>query len=88
MVSTATSIGILNARETTTDVDWVTYTDPRFDFIVEYPSHWIMIPRDDRPNAVGGRVIFYKPAMGSETEVEYRTPAKIEIGLYLIEGCA
>jgi hypothetical protein len=85
MVSTTTPTGILQAEEFATEVEWVTYTDPRFDFTVEYPSHWTLHPRDDQPNAIGGRVVFYTPAISAETEVLADTPAKIEIGLYLVE---
>jgi hypothetical protein len=38
MVSTAAPRGILQAEPSPTDVDWVTYTDARFDFSLNYPS--------------------------------------------------
>ena len=29
---------------------WDTFTDPRYDFTVEYPSGWIVTPRTDGPD--------------------------------------
>lgn len=26
---------------------WLTYTDPRFDFSIQYPANWYVLPRDD-----------------------------------------
>jgi len=38
---------------------WLTYTDPRFDFSIQYPADWYVIPRDDSdPTAMSGVVTF------------------------------
>ncbi len=40
-------------------VKWLTYIDPRFDFSINYPSNWEVIPRDDSdPNALSGTLVF------------------------------
>lgn len=61
-----------------TEIDWVTYTDPRFDFTVEYPVDWSVHYREDRPGFVGGTVGFSAPASMQDS-------VKIEVGLYLVE---
>lgn len=41
------------------ETEWLTYTDPRFDFTVEYPADWQIIPRDDSDvRAMSGFVTF------------------------------
>ncbi len=54
-------------------IRWLTYTDPRYVFSIEYPADWQVIPRDDK--GIGGTVSFSSPD----------GLAKIEVGLYLAE---
>ena len=71
LVVTATRVA--QANSSVEKVRWLTYTDPRYGFSIEYPAEWIVIPRDDR--GVGGTVSFRS----------LDSPFKVEIGLYLAE---
>jgi hypothetical protein len=37
---------------------WLTYTDPRYGFSIDYPADWEVTPRDDREGSYGGVVTF------------------------------
>ena len=61
---------------------WLTYTDPRFDFSIQYPADWYVIPRDDSdPTAMSGVVTFASvdPATIKAGEPEF------VVGHYLAE---
>lgn len=62
-------------------VGWQTFTDPRYDFTVQYPQEWTVIPRprDDDPEVYGGVVKLVPPE-----RLQGATPAKIQIGLRTI----
>jgi hypothetical protein len=57
--------------------EWLTYTDPRYHFRLEYPADWQVTPRLDGPNAVGGVLSFQSKPAGDGTAY------KIEIGQHL-----
>ncbi|MCP5095450.1 MAG: M23 family metallopeptidase [Chloroflexi bacterium] len=60
---------------------WTTYIDPRFDFSIDYPADWTVIPRNDNdPNALG-TILTFIPAHTEPTT----TPVNIVIGLHLSE---
>ncbi len=65
--------------------EWKVYTDPRFDFTVEYPPSWSIHLRDDTPNYVGATLIFSEMVSHSSLDCGKPFYAKIEIGLYLAE---
>lgn len=74
------------------DEKFITYTDSRFDFSVQYPETWQIIPRDDtNPNALGGLVTFVPSNLTEQSRSipEYQDPhdevPQIVIGLYLAE---
>lgn len=72
------SVGLRAQASADTDVGeilWQTYTDPRYDYSLEYPADWTIIPRDDRENSHSGVLTFTDKA--SETQ--------IVIGFYLLE---
>jgi murein DD-endopeptidase MepM/ murein hydrolase activator NlpD len=77
---------VASATATNEVAEWVTYVDPRFDFTVEYPSDWLVIPRNDS-RGVGGMVTFSnivpQSALGETTVAGL--PNKVEIGTYLVE---
>ncbi|MCC6606601.1 MAG: M23 family metallopeptidase [Anaerolineae bacterium] len=79
------------SNETSASQEWITYTDPRFDFSVEYPATWHLIPRDDsNPAAVSGVLTFTlndlidEEASGGHLHEQVINP-NITIGLYLAE---
>lgn len=37
---------------------WLTYTDPRYGFSIDYPADWKVTPRDDQEGSYGGVVTF------------------------------
>lgn len=57
---------------------WLTYTDPRYGFSIDYPADWKVIPRDDREGSYGGVVTF-----SFERNDTY--PIQVVVGLYTIE---
>jgi len=60
---------------------WETYTDPRFDFTIQYPADWIVQPRTDALDLVSEVLVF-----SSETPTETETlHHQIVIGQYLYE---
>jgi murein DD-endopeptidase MepM/ murein hydrolase activator NlpD len=65
--------------------EWITYTDPRFDYSLEYPTTWYLVPRDDRPGYVGGTLTFSAPKLDGAATCGESAYARIEIGLYLVE---
>ena len=44
-----------------TDIEWLTYTDPRFDFTIEYPANWTIKPRTDALGALSEVLTFRSP---------------------------
>lgn len=67
----------------TSESEWFHYIDPRFDFSIEYPADWVLRPREDRPEALGERLVLSKPSIeNSDTSIQ---AINIEIGLYLVE---
>lgn len=68
----------------TVSVKWQTYLDPRFDFTVEYPEDWVVLPRDDSRGA-SGTVSFVSEFDATNKQPDFHhAPIKIEIGLYLV----
>ncbi|MCP5098196.1 MAG: M23 family metallopeptidase [Chloroflexi bacterium] len=66
-----------------TEGEWITYTDPRFDFTIEYPASWTLQPRKDNPDAIGERIIIAKPLISNDETSSQKI--HIEIGLYIAE---
>lgn len=71
---------------------WATYTDPRFDFSLEYPANWQVIPRDDsNPQALSGLLTFVphdvtkQEGNGGENHDAHEEVPQVIIGLYLSE---
>lgn len=78
LVAVLSSVGLQAEASTNTGIGkilWQTYIDPRYDFSLEYPAGWTVIPRDDQEDSYGGVLTFADPA--SETQ--------IVIGLYTLE---
>jgi hypothetical protein len=46
-----------------TNLEWQTYSDPRFDFTIEYPATWIVEPRTDAPGTIGETLAFHSPPL-------------------------
>lgn len=71
--------------------NWLTYTDPRFDFSIQYPPDWHVIPRDDSdPSAMSGVVTFSSvdPAtkdVEGHYDVHKVGEARFVVGHYLAE---
>lgn len=65
------------------------YQDPRFDFSLEYPATWEMIPRDDGPQAIGSVLTLMSPsqldAHTNSTHDPHDGLPHIVVGLYLVE---
>jgi murein DD-endopeptidase MepM/ murein hydrolase activator NlpD len=91
MVSTAVPRGILQAEPSPTDVDWATYTDPRFDYAVEYPNDWFVVPRNDSdPNAMSTVLEFTSvnpqdENISNDSDHSLTIAQRVIIGLYLAE---
>lgn len=62
---------------------WATYVDPRFDFALEYPASWEVVPRDDTPGHVGGPLGFRERK--SDTNQRSGDLRKVDVGFYLVE---
>lgn len=77
--------------EDTTNVDWLSYKDPRFGFTIEYPASWIINSRDDNDlTAMSGVVSFTDVALASSESQDHQDPHKASsiqfvIGHYLAE---
>lgn len=69
------------ASSTLNQVDWLTYTDLRYGFSLEYPSDWTIVPRDDQPGAYGGVLTFVPQSIKTGTEAF----PQIVVGLYTLE---
>ncbi len=69
------------AKSDLDQVQWLTYTDSRYGYSLEYPANWTVIPRDDREGTYGGVLTFIPqlPATDSATAVQ------IVIGVYTLE---
>ncbi len=76
--------GAASASAGSGEIRWLTYTDPRYGFSVEYPADWEVFPRQDLPGHVGGSVIFSETGNCS-AECGGLACLKVEIGLYLTE---
>lgn len=57
---------------------WLTYTDSRYGFSIDYPADWQIIPRDDGTDRYGGVVIF-------SPMHESAHPTQVAVGLYTLE---
>jgi len=73
LLSVTAPNGAAQANSGIGKIRWLTYTDSRYGFSIEYPANWHVTPRDDR--GVGGTVSFNSP----------NDPLKVEVGLYLAE---
>lgn len=62
------------------DFRWAVYTDPRFDFTIEYPADWKVQPRTDDPAMVSEQLVFTSPVEDHNT-AQYQ----IVIGQYMSE---
>lgn len=74
------------------DTEWATYIDPRFDFSVEYPTNWYVMPRDDSNSEARSGLLMFVPSEVIEHETateESHNPheevPQVIIGLYLAE---
>ncbi|MBN2389457.1 MAG: M23 family metallopeptidase [Anaerolineae bacterium] len=67
------------------EIRWLVYTDPQYDFSVEYPATWQVSPRNVQPGYVGGSVSFSQTQPGRVSECGKPIYVKVEIGLYLEE---
>jgi len=63
---------------------WLTYVDPRFDFMIEYPANWHVYPRDDS-RGIGAVLTFSEVDPQARDQVTKKAPLKVEIGMYLTE---
>jgi len=75
--STRASAAWLSAAPAT---QWLVYSDPRFDFSLEYPADWTVQPRTDDPTTISEVLVFASPELNSSG-----APYSISIGQYLYE---
>ena len=70
---------------TQSDIEWASYTDPRFDFTIDYPASWHVVPRDDI-FGVGATLAFtlVDPERTEEFSDLHDAPPKVEIGMYTV----
>jgi murein DD-endopeptidase MepM/ murein hydrolase activator NlpD len=61
-------------------IRWASYTDPRYDFTLQYPADWTVQPRSDNPDAIGEVLTLVGPVSDKES-----APYSIAIGQYLYE---
>lgn len=69
---------------TQSDVEWATYTDPRFDFTIDYPANWIINPRNDSQNVIATLSFSEEIAGGEDHADPHGSPVEVVIGLYLV----
>jgi murein DD-endopeptidase MepM/ murein hydrolase activator NlpD len=89
VISVTTASANKPVGEANIDSSWTTYTDPRFDFSIKYPSDWTIIPRDDS-NGVSATLTFSKgnpSTVNNQTDLHTTLP-KIHVGMYLIAWSA
>lgn len=70
---------------TQSDIEWASYIDPRFDFTIDYPASWHVVPRDDS-FGVGATLAFtlVDPERTEEFSHLHDAPPKVEIGMYTV----
>ena len=86
MMSVSTTVAfedVENLEESSSK--WANYTDPRFDFSIEYDPNWEVVPRNDN-NGMLSTLTFIS---GDDIEAEehtdpHRGSIKVEIGMYLV----
>lgn len=74
-----------NLETASTDANWTTYIDPRFDFSLEYPSAYAVEPRNDE---MAGSVLSFRqtdPLSLGETHKDEEVSAQFVVGMYFVE---
>jgi murein DD-endopeptidase MepM/ murein hydrolase activator NlpD len=61
-------------------IDWLTYTDSRYGFSIDYPATWVVIPRDDQEGTSGGVL-----TLAPQSTIDTGTGVRVVIGLYTVE---
>ncbi len=64
------------------ETNWVDYTDPRFDFSVQYPGDWDLVLRDD-DYSMGSHLTFIDSEQET-TDDPHDSKPKVVIGMYLV----
>lgn len=64
------------------ETEWLEYTDPQFDFSVQYPKNWKLLPRNDL-GGLGGNLAFINDKYTTTNDPHDSMP-KVVIGMYLI----
>ena len=64
------------------ETNWVDYTDPRFDFSVQYPGDWDLVLRDD-DYSMGSHLTFIDSKQET-TDDPHDSKPKVVIGMYLV----
>lgn len=77
MLMTVCSCQVFGYERKSANLKWLTYTDPRFDFALEYPANWTIRPRTDKPGRMGEVLMFRSPPTDSGQVYS------IQIGHYL-----
>jgi len=68
-----------------TPTDWKIYKDERYDFTIEYPASWLIIPRDDREGSYGGVLTFTPVPPSADTSEAEGAVLQVVVGLHTME---
>jgi hypothetical protein len=65
---------------------WSTYNDDRFDFAIDYPADWYVLPRDDSPGRIGSVVSFSNSPELASMDASYpEDRVVVSVGFYFVK---